>query len=308
MGRQALSKIPVIDFSSEDLKPGSSSWLSTRKAVCHALGEQGCFVAEVGNKISLELHDKIFGTIGELFELPTETKVQNTHDKPYRGYISVGSAHESMGIDNATCLEESQKFTNLMWPNGNDHFCEGANLYAKIMAELDQTVTRMVFENYGVEKYYDSNIASTGYVIRFGKYNEYQNYDPKKGFPTHTDKSFTSIVQQHRVNAFEVQTRDGEWIGLDPTPSSFLYMVGDAFQAWSNDRLRPCKHRVMMNGNKTIHLLGLFTFNEGAIQVPEELVDDEHPLQYEPFDHIDYVRSEEGQGAENPIKVYCGVN
>lgn len=122
MGRQALSKIPVIDFSSEDLKPGTSSWLSTRKAVCHALGEQGCFVAEVGNKISLELHDKIFGTIGELFELPTETKVQNTHDKPYRGYISVGSAHESMGIDNATCLEESQKFTNLMWPNGNDHF------------------------------------------------------------------------------------------------------------------------------------------------------------------------------------------
>lgn len=103
-------------------------------------------------------------------------------------------------------------------------------MYAKIMAELDQTVTRMVFENYGVEKYYDSNIASTGYVIRFGKYKEYQNYDPKKGFPTHTDKSFTSIVQQHRVNAFEVQTRDGEWIGLDPTPSSFLYMVGDAFQ------------------------------------------------------------------------------
>ena len=63
-----------------------------------------------------------------------------------------------------------------------------------------------------------------------------------------------------------------------------------------------------MNGNKTIHLLGLFTFNEGTVHVPEELVDDEHPLQYEPFDHIDYVRSEEGQGAENPIKVYCGVN
>lgn len=103
-------------------------------------------------------------------------------------------------------------------------------MYAKIMAELDQTVTRMVFENYGVEKYYDSNIASTGYVIRFGKYKEYQNYDPKKGFPTHTDKSFTSILQQHHVNAFEVQTRDGEWIGLDPTPSSFFYMAGDAFQ------------------------------------------------------------------------------
>uniref|UniRef100_A0A2N9F458 Fe2OG dioxygenase domain-containing protein n=1 Tax=Fagus sylvatica TaxID=28930 RepID=A0A2N9F458_FAGSY len=307
MGRQALSKIPVIDFSSEDLKPGTSSWLSTRKAVCHALEEQGCFVAEVGNKISLEHHNKIFGTIGELFELPTETKMQNTHDKPYRGYINVRSVHESMGIDNATSLEDTQKFTNLMWPNGNDHFCESADLYAKIMAELDQTVTRMVFENYSVEKYYDSNIASTGYVVRFGKYKEHQNYDSKKGFPAHTDKSFTSIVQQYHANTLEVQTRDGEWAGFDSTPSSFVYMVGDAFQAWSNDRLRPGKHRIMMNGKKTIHFLALFTFNEGTIHVPEELVDEEHPLQYKPFDHIEYVRSEKGHGTENPIKVYCGV-
>ncbi len=30
--------------SIEDLKPGTSSWLSTRKAVCQVLEEQGCFV------------------------------------------------------------------------------------------------------------------------------------------------------------------------------------------------------------------------------------------------------------------------
>ena len=107
---------------------------------------------------------------------------------------------------------------------------ESADLYSKIMAELDQTVTRMVFENYSVEKYYDSNIASTGYVVRFGKYKEHQNYDSKKGFPAHTDKSFTSIVQQYHANTLEVQTRDGEWAGFDSTPSSFVYMVGDAFQ------------------------------------------------------------------------------
>jgi hypothetical protein len=63
----------------------------------------------------------------------------------------------------------------------------------------------------------------------------------------------------------------------------------------------------MMNGKKTIHFLALFTFNEGTIHVPEELVDEEHPLQYKPFDHIEYVRSEKGHGTENPIKVYCGV-
>jgi hypothetical protein len=64
----------------------------------------------------------------------------------------------------------------------------------------------------------------------------------------------------------------------------------------------PCKHGVVMNKDNTIHFFGLFTFNEGIIRISEELVDAEHPLRYKPLDHIGYVRSEEGQGTQNPIK------
>lgn len=69
----------------------------------------------------------------------------------------------------------------------------------------------------------------------------------------------------------------------------------------------PCKHRVVMNEDNTIHFIGLFTFNEYIIRIPEELVDAEHPLQCKPLDHIGYVRLEEGQGTQNTIKVHCDV-
>jgi len=81
-------------------------------------------------------------------------------------------------------------------------------------------------------------------------------------------------------------------------------------QAWSNDRVISPSHRVIMNGKIDRYSLALFAFNKGIIQVPEELVDEEHPLMYKPLDHIGllhFYRTEEGYKSKCPIKAYCGV-
>jgi hypothetical protein len=44
---------------------------------------------------------------------------------------------------------------------------------------------------------------------------------------THTDKTFISILHQNEVNVLEVKTKDGDWIALELSPSSFVVMVGD---------------------------------------------------------------------------------
>ncbi|KAK3019684.1 hypothetical protein RJ639_004159 [Escallonia herrerae] len=96
-------------------------------------------------------------------------------------------------------------------------------------------------------------------------------------------KSPTLETNTGIVTGLEVQTKDEQWIGFEPRPSSFLIMSGDALMVWSNDRIRSLYHRVLMSGNELRYWLGLFTFNVGIMEVPEELFNDEHPSQYKPF-------------------------
>ncbi|KAJ0006680.1 hypothetical protein Pint_30626 [Pistacia integerrima] len=168
----------------------------------------------------------------------------------------------------------------------------------------------MVFESYGVEKYYDSFNESSTYLLRLMKYRLPETNEPNLGCDVHTDKSFITILHQNEVNGLEIKTQDGDWIGFDPTPSSFIVMAGDALLAWSNGRIHSAVHRVVMNGKKPRYSVGLFTYNEGIINIPEELADDQHPLQFKPFDHFGLLRffvTAEGSTAECTVKAYCGV-
>lgn len=106
---------------------------------------------------------------------------------------------------------------------------ENIHSYTTEVSKLDQLVTRMLFESYGVEKYYDSHIGSTSYLLRFNGYRVPQDNEKNLlGAMPHTDASFTSILQQNEVQGLEVQSRDGAWNSVDFPSSSFVVMAGDA--------------------------------------------------------------------------------
>lgn len=99
------------------------------------------------------------------------------------------------------------------------------------MKELDLTIVRMVFQNYGVEKYYDYYVESMDHVIGCTRYKESQMNNSYLGLLSHTDKSFSTILHQNGVNGLEIQTKDGQWILYDPpSHSSFIYLSSDAFK------------------------------------------------------------------------------
>ncbi|XP_027168371.1 probable 2-oxoglutarate-dependent dioxygenase AOP1 [Coffea eugenioides] len=308
------NQLPVVDFTGETLNPSSTRWLSTREEIVRALEEYGCFIANY-DKVSLELHQAIFLASQELFELPTETKVLNTSDSPSHGYM----AHrripllEALGIENATTVDGVQRFTNILWPNGNNHFSETALSYSKLVAELNHVVMRMVAETYGVEKDCESLLGSIYYLLRLIKYRAPREDESNVGLFPHADQTFMSILHQAQVNGLEIMTKNGDWMLIDSlSPSSFIVMAGDVCMAWTNGRIEPPLHRVtIMSGSEERYSLSLFAFmRDVMVQVPEKLVDDEHPLQYKPFDPFKYLLfcvTEEGQKSKCQIKSYCGV-
>ncbi|KAK8664308.1 hypothetical protein V6N13_084105 [Hibiscus sabdariffa] len=286
-------KVPVIDLFDESSKPVSDAWISKCKEVRAAFEQYGCFLATY-DKVSLQLQDDVFLSLQQLFDLPTQIKVQNTSEKPYFGYFKHPCIplSESMGIDNPTILEGTLSFTNLMWPNGNRTFCESIHAYSKLVSELDRRAKRMVFESYGVGKYYDSHIESTEYLLRLLNYRvAHEDERDINACPDHTDKSFMTILHDNEVAGLQIQTKDGDWIGVEPSGSTFLVMAGDALLAWSNGRIHSPIHRVITTeAEKERYSLAFFSFSGETIQTPKELVDEAHPQLFKPFHNMDLLR------------------
>lgn len=87
----------------------------------------------------------------------------------------------------------------------------------------------MVFEGYGVGKYYESHMDSAKYLCRVMKYRQPKIGENKMGFVSHTDKSFMSTIHQNEIDGLEIKAKDGNWFGVHHLSlSSIVVMAGDA--------------------------------------------------------------------------------
>ncbi|CAL0326614.1 unnamed protein product [Lupinus luteus] len=315
MGSQSQSPLHVVDFTDENMKPGTDAWFSACHIVRTALEDHGCFIARY-NRVGKELCDSVVCAMEQLFALPIETKVQKTSDKLFRGYLGQITwlpLYESLGVDNPLSIDGCQKFAHIMWPQGNDHFCESINDYAKLLGELDHMAKRMVFESYSVDmKRCDSFIESSNYLLRCMQYRTVKMNENELGMHCHTDLSTISIVHQlNNLNGLEIKIMEGEWCGVDASPNLFVVMAGDALQVWSNKRIRSCEHRVIMNAKKIRYSMGLFSFIDNMVHIQEELVNEKHPLRYKPiFNHDEYISfydKEKIKDHNSRIEAYCGI-
>jgi len=314
MGSETTPKLPLINFNNLNLEANSPNWELVKSQVYKALVEYGCFEA-IFDKVPLELRKEIFDSLEELFDLPLETKQLNASNKPYHGYVGqypMVPLFESIGIDDANVFEKVQSMTNILWPDGNQRCSKTIHSFSEELTELDQIIRKMILESLGVEKYLKEHMNSTNYLLRVMKYKGPQTSDTKLGLTAHTDKNVVTILYQNQVEGLEVMSKDGKWISYKPSSSSFVVMIGDSLHAWSNGRLHSPLHRVMMSGNEVRYSMGLFSIPKGGfvIKTPEEMVDEEHPLIFKPYDHVEFLKyyyTAKGQRDQNAMRTFCGV-
>ncbi|KAL3506427.1 hypothetical protein ACH5RR_031809 [Cinchona calisaya] len=212
MDSRTPSNAPSIDFTNENLIPGTSIWLSTSNQVKNALENHGFFLA-------IDF-----------------------------GYSVRGPQLEVTAIGDATSKEVVEGFTNLMWSSEKKYYvCEAIHSYSKQVAELQQMILRMVFESYGLEKYYESHKESIVYIYRVNKYRAVHMNESNVGFVPNTDLSFITVIHQNQINGLEVKSKDGIWIPVDIPSNCVVVVAGDALMAWSNGRIQYVIHRVIIS-------------------------------------------------------------
>ncbi|CAN8293243.1 unnamed protein product [Cochlearia groenlandica] len=320
MGENETYELPTINLSDKNLVPDTELWSSTRDSIRKAMENHGWFVAEYNN-FPKELHQEILDVAKELLDLPLEIKVKNENHMAGHGYITMISdnqhVHEGLGIDQVNDIQQCRRFSHLMWPNNdhdNEHFCEVVHEYAKMQAELEQLVIRMLFESYNIDnKHVEKHIRGSRYLLRLLKYRRLPNGEPNRKFVSHTDKSFISILHQNHINGLVLKSEKYDvWYPFIPSPTRFAVIAGDALMAWSNDRIKSCYHKVEMESMDVRYSFGFFSFQEGMISTPEEMVDKDHPLAYKPFRHdclLDFYDSLEPhlKAHRTMTKAYCGI-
>ncbi|CAN1302869.1 Probable 2-oxoglutarate-dependent dioxygenase AOP1.2 [Linum perenne] len=257
------------------MKQGSSEWETLKQQVGKAVEEYGCFEASF-DKITVDCRRAVFRSVEELFDLPLETKLLNTSKRPLHGYVGQYPSlplYESMGIDHADVLENVESLTNSLWPHGNPFF-------------------------------------------RMMKYSPPSPKQAQEGLNPHTDKDMITILCQNEVDGLEIQSKSGDWIHFKPShqhqDSSFVVMVGDSLYAWLNGRVHPPVHRVLMSNSVGRYSLGLFVVPKDGyiIQSPEEMVDEEHPRLFKPYDFVDFFKfydTKAGQKSPDALREFCGI-
>uniref|UniRef100_A0A0E0DUR3 Isopenicillin N synthase-like Fe(2+) 2OG dioxygenase domain-containing protein n=1 Tax=Oryza meridionalis TaxID=40149 RepID=A0A0E0DUR3_9ORYZ len=166
---------------------------------------------------------------------------------------------------------------------------EIVNGAAKRIADLEGMVRRMILEGLGVAEQHEAQGEPFWHLFRMSEYRAPNSDEKVTGYIAHQDTNWLSIVCQNEVNGNEMQTRDGEWVLVKPSPTSLIVNVGNALRAWTNDRLHAPFHRIM---------------------VPDELVDECHPPRFKTHDNDDFIRfcvSEEGARHEDKLKAFCGL-
>ncbi|CAN0858499.1 Probable 2-oxoglutarate-dependent dioxygenase AOP1 (Fragment) [Linum grandiflorum] len=134
------------------------------------------------------------------------------------------------------------------------------------------------------------------------------------------DQDLMTVLYSNYAGELEILTKDGQyWISSQATSQDFIVFVGESLHAWTNGRLHCPYHRVKMTGREARYSVAVFTAFKGGytVEAPEELVDEEHPLLYKPFDHLDFLNlmdRDAGKAyfgdqlnAYTPLKAYYGI-
>ena len=266
-----MNTVPVID-----LAPARAGGAPARRAAAGAI-DAACreigFFAIRGHGVPEATVDALRAAAHDFFARPLAEKLAARHPVAgtNRGYHAVGG--ETLAAANDTEAPPDLKeffhvgpvdvtdapyytgplgrrhFLPNLWPAAPAGFADAATAYYRTMGALIVELMRLAALALDVpERFFDAKVNRSIGTMRL-------NYYPAQATPpvagqlrasAHTDYGgFTILSGEDVAGGLQVRTRDGEWVDVATTPTTFVVNIGDLLMRWTNDRWLSNLHRVV---------------------------------------------------------------
>ena len=266
-----MTDVPVID-----LAPARNGGRAEPRAVAAAV-DLACreigFFAITGHGVPDRLVDDLRRGAHAFFALPLAAKLGARHPVPgtNRGYHPVGGETLSAANDAAappdlkeffhvgpvdttadpyyTSLEGRRHFEPNVWPAAPADFARAATVYYQAMSRLVTFLMRLAALALDVdETFFDDKVDRSIGTMRLNYYPA-QAAAPSPGqlrASAHTDYGgFTILSGEDVPGGLQVQARDGRWVDVPTSPTTFVVNIGDLLMRWTNARWLSTLHRVV---------------------------------------------------------------
>jgi isopenicillin N synthase-like dioxygenase len=236
---------------------------------CREIG----FFAIRGHGVPDSLVDGLRRRAHEFFALPLPEKLKARHPVAgtNRGYHPVGGEALATANDDIappdlkeffhvgpvdvtgtayyTAPTGRRHFEPNLWPAAPAGFEEAARSYYRTMSRLVTSLMRLAALALDVdEAFFDDKVDRSIGTMRLNYYPA-QAVAPRPGqlrAGAHTDYGgFTVLSGEDVPGGLQIRTRDGRWIDVPTSPTTFVVNIGDLLMRWTNDRWLSNMHRVV---------------------------------------------------------------
>jgi isopenicillin N synthase-like dioxygenase len=218
------------------------------------------FFTVVGHEVDPSLIEEVAARSRAFFDRPDEEKDRYRAPAESPGlpvYRPLGAEKLGANADRKASLDWGPTLAGVAWPND-----ELRVAYERYYAEMLRVAGTIVDALDLDASFFDDRSSS----LRVIDYPAGRSEGARAG--AHRDYGCLTLIRSD-ASGLEVQTRDGEWLAVDPAPGGLVVNIGDLMQFWSNDRWISTLHRVVGTGDAPRRQSLVFFHNPRADAVIE---------------------------------------
>ncbi|XP_051142067.1 hyoscyamine 6-dioxygenase-like [Andrographis paniculata] len=275
------NKIPIIDLQRDD---------EAVQQIIEASQEYGLFLV-INHGVSEDVIEETAQVMEELFGLPQEELSKDAKETGWVYFCSTNFvvAGAYLWRDNIKHTCHPLKDCVQRWPRHPIRYRDVVEAYVKNIERLSLKILEMICQGLGLEKDHLGSMSE----VKFLSANNYPPCpDPSLalGVIKHHDHNLITILYQGNIEGLQIM-KDGEWIGVEAPPNSFVVNIGSQLQIISNGKLKSIEHRAVPNLDQKRITIATFVNPkpESVIEPAKILVNKNNPARYSSTSFKDFV-------------------